>query len=337
MARQAVTTSEDDIVRRRAFLAGVLAGIAVPPGVLDSAARLDPVDGVGSVARQVAELEQAVHLRALEFPTVATVDQLPRLMCDYAGSARLAAEGPARLRARVDGALGQLCGFAGANLATWGDEDAAHDWYGRGLVHAARGGAREVTAWIAGRSTLLAVHRGDDRQVVTDAAYAVAISPRGQLGATLGNALAAGALARIGHPTAAREALDAARRAVDAQADVETFTGYSLPWYRLGRFASETLTALGDYDAARRYQDESLPAYPAGAATDPTMLRLDRAEGIARQGDPDAAAEYAAGVMLDLPLEHAAPILTARAGEVAELIGPGADPLRAALSRMRLD
>ena len=50
---------------------------------------------------------------------------------------------------------------------------------------------------IAARSTLLAVHRGDHRRVMHEAAYAVATSPPGQLGSTLGNALAASTAARI--------------------------------------------------------------------------------------------------------------------------------------------
>ena len=185
--------------------------------MLDSAARLEPATASGPLARQVAELEETVHLRALEFPTTPTVDQLPRLVSDYAGFHRLVGETQGRQRFRVERALAQLCGLVGANAADWQDEDGARAWFGRGLVHAQRGRAREAEAWIAARGTLLAVFRGDTRQAVHDAAYAAALSPRGQLGATLGNALAAASLARMGHRALAYMALAEARRAGDAQ------------------------------------------------------------------------------------------------------------------------
>lgn len=185
-------------------------------------------------------------------------------------------------------------------------------------LRSVRGRAREAAAWIAARSTLLAAHRGDHQQVIHDAAYAVMLSPPGQLGSTLGNALAAASLAQIGHLKAAVKALDGARRGVDAQPDLDTFTAYSMPWYRLGRFASEVHTHMGNFDQARALQDESLPGYPPGSATDTTFLRLDAAEAIARQGYHHESAERATAALLALPPEHAAPILADRASRVAD-------------------
>lgn len=326
---------DDEIMRRRAFLAGVLLGIAVPPGVLDSAARLEPVAGGGSLARQVAELEETVHLRALDFPTVPSIDQLPRLVRDYAGFRRVSYEAPAQLRFRIESALGQLCAFAGGNLADWQDYDAAHAWYGEGLIHARRGGAREVAAWIAARGTLMPVHQGDARQAIHDAAYAVMLSPPGQLGSTLGNALAASTLAKIGHREAALKALDSAQRAVDRQDDLDTFTAYSMPWYRLGRFTSETYTALGEFDKARHHQDQSLGGYPPDTDTDTTYLRMDRAETMAREGYRDAATDEATEAILRLSPGKTAPILLDRAGEVGKLLGSDGEPLRETIRARR--
>ena len=314
-------SSEDEIVRRREFLTKALLGLTIPPGVLDSAARLEPISTDGVLARQVADLEETVHLRALEFPTTPTVDQLPRLVRDYTGFRRLAGEVRDRHRFRVEHALAQLCAFAAANLADWQDYDSAHVWYGTGLAHAERGRAREAAAWIAARGTLIPVHRGDDRQALHDAAYAAVLSPRGQLGSTLGSALAASTLAKVGHRAAALVALNEAKRAVDAQPDVDTFTAYSMPWYRLGRFASEVHTHLGDFELARTYQEQSLPAYPPRADTDRTFLQLDRAEGMARQGYPQVAAEHATATLLALSVEKSAPILADRADQLAEVIG----------------
>ena len=127
-------------------------------------------------------------------------------------------------------------------------------------------------------------------------------------------------LAQVGHRKAAMHALDGARREVDAQADLKTFTAYSMPWYQLGRFASEVHTHLGDHDRAAAFRDESLSAYPPGSATDTTFMRLDAAEAMVHRGEPDGGAEQAAGALLMLPPEHRAPILVDRAVQVADLI-----------------
>ncbi len=286
-------------MQRRAFLAAALVGLVVPPGALDSAARLDPVSDSGPLARQVAELEATVHRRALDFPTTPTIDQVPRLLRDYGGFRRLAGEAGVHLRFRVEGALGQLCAFVGANLSTWQEYDDAHAWYGAGLRHAERGGARDVTAWIAARSTLMAVHQDNPRQAIEDAAHAVALSPPGQLGSTLGNALAASTVVPVG-PI----------RLGDAHGPGRVRTGPPTP-------------------------GPGPPTYPPGSATDTTMLRLDAAEGLAREGYPDAAADAAVEALGLLPDEHLAPILLDRAVAVGRLLGPERARVREAI-RARL-
>jgi hypothetical protein len=311
--------TKEEIMRRREFLTATLVGLAVPGEVLNQAARLEPVSAVGSLASQVDGLERTVYIHAMEFPTTPTVEQLPRLLRDYAGFLRLSDE--TRHRFRIEHGLTQLCAFIGANLATWHDYGAAHAWYAAGLWHAERGQAREAAAWIAARSTLIAAHQGDDTQLLQDASFAVMLSAPGQLGATLGNALAATSLAKIGHRAAAYQALDDARRAVDRQTDQETFTAYSMPWYRLGRFASEVHTHLGEFKRAQAYQKESLPAYPPGATTDTTFLRLDAAEAVTRQGHPEEGAEQTASALLVLAPRQAAPILADRAERVSQVIG----------------
>lgn len=153
-----------------------------------------------------------------------------------------------------------------------------------------------------------------------DAAYAVAISVRGQLGSTLGNALAASAAARLGHRDIALMALRDAERATEHRS-AETFTAYSFPWYRLGRFASEVHTQLGDTKRARTIQGEALAAYPAGAVTDRTFLALDHADCLRQEGYPRDAARHATQTLLALTPECALPVLLARADEVTDAIG----------------
>ena len=309
-------------MRRRAFIRDTLsaAGLAVAPGVIDSAARLDPVDtSPASRARKVTEFEARVHARALDFPTVPTIDQLPALVRDYVAAQHAATRGGIHHR-RIYSSMAYLAAFVAAYLSSWQDYDTAMLWYGEALDHAGRAGDREAAGWVAARSTLVAVHRGDHRQVMHDAAYAVAISPRGQLGSTLGNALAASTAARLGRREVALMALREAERATEHQGE-ETFTAYSCPWYRVGRFASEVYTQLGDTKRAQAIQDQALAAYPAAAATDRTFLALDRADCLRQQGYPREAARHATQTLLSLRPEYAVPILLDRADEVADYIG----------------
>lgn len=311
---------EDEIMRRRAFLRDALAaaGLVVAPGVLDAAARLDPIEWPGTRAARVEELETAVHARALDFPTVPTVDQLPALLRDYGEASHIAEDTLRHHHGRVYGCLSYLAAFVAANLSTWGRYDDAVAWYGEGLRYAQYAEDREAHAWIAGRATLIPAQQGAYRQAMHDGAYAAAVSPPGQLGATLGNALAAAAAARLGMDDIAVEALREAERAVEHRAE-DTFTAFSLPWYRLGRFASETYTQLGDTRRAQLIQAEAVEGYPAGSTTDLTFLALDQADCLAQQGYPQEAARHATRTVLGLAPERAAPIMLDRAEEIADL------------------
>lgn len=134
-------------------------------------------------------------------------------------------------------------------------------------------------------------------------------------------------------------ALRDAERAIESQGE-EPFTAYSCPWYRVGRFASEVYTQLGDTRRARAIQDQALDAYPAGATTDRTFLALDRADCLRQDGYPRDAARHATRTLLSLPPECAAPVLLDRADEVADLIGlagrSDTDDLRHVLRRTRI-
>ncbi|MGH3800559.1 MAG: hypothetical protein ACRDTD_10575 [Pseudonocardiaceae bacterium] len=73
-------------------------------------------------------------------------------------------------------------------------------------------------------------------------------------------------------------------------------------------------------------------------ATDTTFLRLDRAEAMARDGDPQDGAEHATAALLALSSAHAAPILADRAEQVAEVIdtvGPHTEQVRSVVRDVR--
>jgi hypothetical protein len=250
--------------------------------VIDSAARLGLIDtSPAARTHKVADLKAAVHVHALGFPTVPTIDQLPALLRDYVAAHHVTRQVGIR---RAYSSMAYLAAFIGANLASWQDYAQATLWYRKAPSQATRAGDREATGWIAARSTLITVHRGDHRQVMHDAAYAVAISVRGQLGSTLGNALGASTAARLGHREIALMALRDAERATEDRGE-ETFT------------------------------------YPTGAVTDRTFLALDHADCLRQDGYPREAARQATRTLLSLTPECALPVLLDRADEVANAIG----------------
>jgi len=139
-------------MRRRAVIRDTLSavGLVIASGVIDSAARLDPVDtSPASRARKIAGLEAAVHAHALGFPTVPTIDQLPALLRDYVAAHDLTKQVGVR---GTYSSMAYLAAFVGANLSSWQDYAQAMLWYRKALNHASRVGDREATGWIAARS-----------------------------------------------------------------------------------------------------------------------------------------------------------------------------------------
>jgi hypothetical protein len=98
-------------------------------------------------------------------------------------------------------------------------------------------------------------------------------------------------------------------------------TAYGFPSYRLGRFASEVYTQLGETKRARAIQNDALAAYPTGAVTDRTFLALDHADCLRQEGYPRDAARHAIQTLLALSPECTVPILLDRADEIADAIG----------------
>lgn len=307
-------------MRRRQFIRSTLAGagLALAPGVVDAAARLVPAGDSVTRAGKVADVEATVHARALDFPTTPAAESLAKQLRDYVDARTVATEAPSHLQGRICGCLAYLCGFLAANLADQHDYDGAHGWYGRGLEYAEYADDREARGWIGGRAALMPWYRKDPDRTIHDAAYAAVHSPPGQLGTTLGNALAASAFARIGDRRNALRALDASERATE-RSD-ERFTAYSFPSYRWHKFASDVRTHLGHVGRAERHQSAALEGYPAGAVTDPTFVRLDQAHCMAAESPRDAA-RHATRAVLALRPERALPALLDRGEDVAERIG----------------
>ena len=93
-----------------------------------------------------------------------TIDQLPALLRDYVAAEHVMTQVGTQRRG-VHSSMAYLAGLIAANLSSWQEYDKAMLWYREALDRAGRAGDRAATGWIAARSTLLAVRRGDHRRV----------------------------------------------------------------------------------------------------------------------------------------------------------------------------
>jgi hypothetical protein len=91
--------------------------------------------------------------------------------------------------------------------------------------------------------------------------------------------------------------------------------GYSESKFRFHE--SSAYTRLGEIRPALAAQDRALALCPPGDYTDRALTRLDRAACMARQGDPVAAADYAAGTLRELDAEQRQGVIAVRGAELA--------------------
>ena len=145
-------------------------------------------------------------------------------------------------RRGVHSSMAYLAGLIAANLSSWQEYDKAMLWYREALDRAGRAGDRAATGWIAARSTLLAVRRGDHRRVKHQAPTRWPSPRQASWGPPSATRWPRRPPRGWDHREVALMALRDAERATE-YAGEETFTAYSCPWYRVGRFASEALRA----------------------------------------------------------------------------------------------
>lgn len=96
------------------------------------------------------------------------------------------------------------------------------------------------------------------------------------------------------------------------------YTAAQLHFYR-----SNALTEIGETKAAFDAQQSALSYYGPTAFLDPSLIRLDRAVCLAKDGDSEAAANFAVKSLESLPREHISPIIALRARELVSVIPVG--------------
>jgi tetratricopeptide (TPR) repeat protein len=195
----------------------------------------------------------------------------------------------------------------------------------RGWARTARIAAREADdavthSWVLAQEAYGHFYSNDFGQAIGVAREAQAVVPKSPcVGAVLAAALKARALAALGRADETRTALDQAEvllSGLDASAVVASAFGYNEAQLRFHE--SNALTHLGDTKRARLAQDRALDLVPAEDFMDRAFTHLDRAECLARDGDPAAAATQALNTLVGLTDPQRQGIIKGRARQLVQ-------------------
>lgn len=283
-----VELSEEEFMRRREAIRNALtgAGLAVAAPVIDAAARLGE-RGYGD-----DDFERVIQMHALWFTHVPAKRHLPTLIRDF-GQVN-----------NFNKPL--LAGMAGETLADLGEITTARQWFDWAAEHAHSRGQVE---WLRGRESILYLDAGDMRRV-----------PDNPVG--LGSASYARAQAKLGNAEAARGALERAGRYTALER--ETYTAFTYPQFQWHADASKVHTRLGDTATAKDHQRTALDTergFPVKDVTNRTLLNLDHADCLHRDGRREEARRHLNDTLALLPQDRRINVINARAAEIAEAIG----------------
>lgn len=273
--------SEEEFMRRREVIAGALASVGLGVSV--------PV--IDAAARlDWSELDtdpdSVVARHGTYFDTMPAREHLPYLLRDFAHL---------DTRSRV-----YLAAMVGESLSVLGNTRDAQRWLSwAGQRQQSRGQA----AWLHGRNGYLALdmNRPDLVRSGQDAT---------------GHANYAKAQARLGNREEAVIALERAGKSATGPGQLL----FSFPvgeWHETGSIVH---TRLGNTRAAAEHQQEALDKLPARDVLSRTLLNLDMAERLSREGQADAAKTHLYSTLASLPNGHRYDIVNRRASEVSNTL-----------------
>ena len=113
-------------------------------------------------------------------------------------------------------------------------------------------------------------------------------------------------------------------RAEDAYSVIKARPGeqyaYGYTVAQLHFYRGNALTEIGDTQPAYQAQDAALTHYGPTAFLDSSLVRLDRAICLAKDGEPEEAARFARKALTALPESHVSPIIVRRANQFVAAI-----------------
>lgn len=196
---------------------------------------------------------------------------------------------------RLTRVMAQMAGLMSLTLIKLDQKAAARNWARMAKLIANEAGDSKLHAWVRAQEAYAHYYSGNLAEAVYVAAHAQHIARQAPCsGVALAAALEARVHAAFGRAAETNVTLDRVERilgSMDADALQPSAFGYNEAQFQF--HAGNAYTHLGDTAAACRAQDHALALYPDSDYLDRALVKLDRAECLARDNDVPAAATWA--------------------------------------------
>lgn len=293
-------------MKRRQLLRGALAagltGTAFA-ALDDTRSAFDRTLASADVA-DLSDLEAAAEKYAYGYRGKAPTDMLAELVADFAELRPMFTRPqPAATRTRMCRIAGQMAGMTAVVLHDLGDRKQARAWFHTATRAAKESGDTSLHAWVLAREAMVPLNYGAPR-AAADLAEQARRTAGGKptAAATLAAAVAARAYALTGDTDRVHGALTEADRLMNRLAAAEhadTWFGHCEQKHHV--HLSHALTSLGETGRARESQDWALALSAPTSSMTRTLLRIDAAACLHRDGDTEQACRTAAAALQALP------------------------------------
>ena len=222
----------------------------------------------------------------------------------------------------------QMSGLACLSVVRLDERKEFSCWAQTARAAAVQAGDSATLSWVLAQEAYGHFYAGHLTEAISVARRAQELMRKTPcVGAVTAAALEARAHAARGDPRETRLALARTEtilgRLAPQQMTRSAF-GYTEAQFRFHE--SSAWTSLGQVRPAMAAQDRALVLRQPDDYTDWALTRLDRAACLARQGDPQAAVEYAADTLGQLGTGQRQGLITVRATELADALPPTCQP-----------
>lgn len=308
----------DDAMKRRQLLRGAVAagltGTALAS--LSDTRRHFNQALTSSITADLAHLESAAEQYGYGYRGQAPSARLCDLVADFTEIEPLfELPQPVSKRARLCRIAGQMAGMTAVVLHDLGERREARAWFQTAVLAADESGDRSLHAWVLAREAMVPLNFGAPKSatdLAEEARHVAGTKPTAA--AALAAAVAGRAYALSGRDDLARDALAdadqlAARLPDDQRAD--TWFGHCEQKHHV--HLSHAFTVLGETGRARESQERALALSGMGSSMACTLLRIDAAACLHRDGDSEQACYAATAALRDLPADYRTGLIRTRA------------------------